>query len=428
MSCRAKPWAVLAVVTWLASVPAAALAEWDRQRMNPQDQDKAFLDVSAVSPSFAAAAGMIKQGGQDAAAVFITRDGLNWSNSSPQTSGGPMDIHIYSSVWFANERLGYVGGLGEIWVTDDGGATWTRVGLGGLMGGRMINDIAGLRPSGRAWAVTSTGQVLMTIDGGDTWPEVDVPLGGAGLNRVAFVDDQHGWVVSGAAITTEEGEITGFEDGGLALSEDGGLTWQTVFSGESRKVISLRFIDTERGWILSRSLSGYTLERTTDGGLTWEPVSLPASSGAGAVSGFGDVAFFSGCEGLILGAVGDNDWGTVWSTRDGGATWIEADREFLRLGQFMGFPIEAGLVTFDFVDRTVGWASGTNETLFRYDADDEAPPCDGGGDGSDGGGGSSSGGRCGCRAAGAHRAHDGGLGLAVLLVAAAWVTRRRALR
>jgi photosystem II stability/assembly factor-like uncharacterized protein len=425
MSFRITSAIALSVAISWAVIPASARAEWERQRMNAQDQDKAFLDVSAVSSSFAVAAGMIKQGSSDAAAVFITRDGMSWSNSSPQTSGGPMDLHIYMSVWFADESRGYVGGLGEIWVTSDGGLSWTRVGLGGLMGGRSINDIAGLRPGGQAWAVTSTGQVLATTDDGASWPEQALPLGGVNLNRVVFVDEQHGWVCSGSAVTDEaSGETLGYEGGGLAFTTDGGATWQVAFSGESRRVASIRFSGARRGWMLSQSMSGSMLERTADGGLTWETVALPTESTAGALNGFQDVFFFSGCEGLLIGAVGGNDWGAIWTTRDGGATWVEGDREFLRLGQLMGFPVEAGLVTFDFTDRNVGWATGTNETIFRYDADLDAPECSDGGGGDGDGGGDEGGGRCGCRAPGAAQGQGSWAGLVSLLLAC-WLWCRR---
>ena len=388
-----------ATVILALSIPGLAFGEWERQRMSPQEEDKGFLDVCALSSSFAVAVGVIKQSSQDAAAVFITRDGTSWAASSPRTSGGPMDVHMYLSVWFADESHGYVGGLGEIWTTDDGGATWVRTGLGGIMGGRAITDITGLRPAGPAWAAASTGQVLRTTDGGATWPELAVPLSGAGLNSVVFIDEEHGWVISGRAVTDEgTGAEVGFEQGGLAVTTDGGATWQVVFSGETRMVSSVRFVDASRGWMLSRDLAGSRFERTTDGGLTWQPVAVPAESSGGAVGGLSDVFFFDPCEGMLIGSVGDNDWGAVWHTVDGGETWVEVDRGFLRLGQIMGFPIEAGLLTFDFADRDVGWATGTYESIFRYDSDDDPPACDsGGGDGDGGGGG---GGRCGCRAPG----------------------------
>lgn len=407
-----------------------ARAEWERQRMNPQDADKGFIAICAVSPTFAVAAGVIKQGSGDAAAVFVTRDGMNWANSSPVTGGGPLDIHIYGSCYFESEQHGYVGGIGEIWVTDDSAASWTKVGLGGLMSGRFINDIHGLGPGRPAYAAASTGQLLRSDDAGATWPEVSSPLGDVDLKGVHFNDDQHGWVWSGDSITDEEsGEITGYEGGGLALTTDGGATWEPIFSNEQAEVLTVDMLNNSRGWLLKRSMSGTEVLMTTDGGQSWTPFTPPTESTAGQVVGYNDIHFFDGCEGIILGVLQNNEWGTVWRTTDGGESWVEADREFLHLGSLLGFPVEASMLGFDFIDRSQGWATGSNETIFRYDADDDAPDCnidDGGGDadGDGDGDGGSGGERCSCRAPGSGTPAAPELLMAAALLGILWLRRR----
>lgn len=417
------------VVSGLLLVSAAASAEWERQRMNPQEQEKGFLAICAVSDTFAVAAGVIKQGSNDAGAVFVTRDGATWSNATPPSSGGPLDIHMYISCYFADETTGYVGGLGELFVTTDGALTWTRVGLGGLMGGLAVTAIAGLGPGAPIYAVTSTG-LLATSENGVDWTEVAAPLGDVSLGGLVFTDADHGWVFSGEAQTDETtGEVTGYSDGGLALTTDGGATWQVVFEDASRQVERLRFVDASHGWMLSESLSGTAVEQTIDGGLTWEPAPVPAESMGGAVSGFVDLFFFDRCEGMILGSLAGNDWGAVWRTTDGGATWSEFDREFLALGQVLGITIEAGFYGVDFARRDVGWATGSNETIFRYDADEDAPACEGGGDSDgdgDGDGDDEPNGRCSCRAAGARRnqSPSGWSALFILIPTTLWLSRR----
>lgn len=408
---------------------AAAHAEWDRQRMNPMDQDKGFLAICAVSDTFAVAAGVIKQGSSENGAVVVTRDGMNWAVSSPVTGGGPLDMHVYMSCYFPDEQHGYVGGVGEIWTTEDGAASWTKVGLGGLFSGRQINGITGLGTGEPAFAVTSVGQVLKTTDGVD-WPELARPLGDVNLGAVVFTDSDHGWVSGGAPEANDEGEVLGYHDGGLALTTDGGDTWQVVFEGEERAVMRLHFVTNSIGWMLSTSMNGAVLEHTTDGGLTWAPVVLPSESMGGTIVGFNDIHFFDGCEGMLLGALQDNDWGAAWRTIDGGATWVEFDRAFLALGQVLGITIESTLITFDFADRGVGWATGSNETIFRYDAEDDPPTCEGGGDGdadgdSDGDGDDDSPSeRCTCRAAGATSSSAVVTSLTALLLGAVWLSRR----
>jgi photosystem II stability/assembly factor-like uncharacterized protein len=363
--------------------PQGAQGAWKRQAAGI-NQKTGYLDLCAVSATFAAAAGVIKQG-QDKPVVMITRDGKSWSPHFPHTSTNPFDIQIFGAVWFEDDKQGYVGGLGMIWSTSDGGKSWTAVNKGGLLAG-PINDIHTAAPGTGVFAVTSKGELLRSTDSGKTWPALAKPLGaGVALTHVHFVDADTGWVTAGAAVADQTTkDVTGYKDGALARTMDGGVTWTTVFSGEQRAVVDVAFIDADNGWMVSRSMQGSVLEQTSDGGKSWAKVSTPQTSKPGKISALAAVRFFDRCEGWLVGRAGEQGPGVLWRSEDGGSSWTEVtDRAFLELGKIFGIPIQASLNAVAFADRSVGFAGGDWETLYRYDADGAGPPCGGGGGGLD---------------------------------------------
>jgi MYXO-CTERM domain-containing protein len=358
-----------------ALAPRAAHGGWKRQASG-MNQKTGYLDLCAVSKTFAAAAGVVKLG-QEKPVVAITTDGKTWTQHFPHKQAHQFDIQIFTSVFFADDKQGYVGGLGMIWSTTDGGSTWTAKNLGGLFAG-PISDIHSAEPSSGVFAAASKGKLLRTTDGGKTWPVLATPLGSSvSLNRVFFLDAKRGWVTAG---TSEEdpttNEITGYEDGGLALTTDGGKTWKKIFSGEKRQVDEVFFVDAQYGWLLSTSMSGPRLEASTDGGETWSDVTHPSKAKPGKITSLAAVRFFDRCEGWLAGGTGESGPGVLWRTTDGGKSWTElTDRKFLELGKIFGLPVQASIWALDFVDRETGFAGGSWESLYGYTADDKAPAC-----------------------------------------------------
>jgi photosystem II stability/assembly factor-like uncharacterized protein len=126
------------------------------------------------------------------------------------------------------------------------------------------------------------GGVFATIDGGATWRlQTTTPA-----RELDSVDARHAWAIS---------------DQGVTARTTDGVHWATL---GVQHLMRLSFVDATHGFALTRD---DVVQRTTDGGLTWlqtgSPYRLQSVCFADARTGF---------------AARD---GTVWTTRDAGATW-----------------------------------------------------------------------------------------------------------
>ena len=105
-------------------------------------------------------------------------------------------------------RAVVVGELGAIVRTEDGGKSWTQQRMNGV---DLLADVV-VAEGDTLFAVGSPGAILRSDDSGATWVRQQSPDPyRLRLNRVAFVDANHGWVVgdSGLILHTEDGGRAG---------------------------------------------------------------------------------------------------------------------------------------------------------------------------------------------------------------------------
>ncbi|MBM3241900.1 hypothetical protein FJZ31_36985 [Candidatus Poribacteria bacterium] len=74
------------------------------------------------------------------------------------------------------------------------------------------------------------------------------------FNDVHFVDARNGWAVG--------------EDGVIAHTTDGGVTWTPQNSGTTNSLIGVDFVNANEGWIVG---GNGTILHTINGGATWIP-------------------------------------------------------------------------------------------------------------------------------------------------------------
>ncbi len=191
----------------------------------------------------------------------------------------------------------------EIQRSTDGGLTWTQQAAPGW-------GVYALAFADASTGIAVGSDIYRTDDGGSTWTHVAAGTL-QGLSDVAFASATVAVAVGGAD---------------LWRSDDGGVTWGPLVTGE----IDLRavaFGDATTGLIavgLPAAGPSNLLLRTTDGGLTWTPVPLPDWPWAGsAPTGMSDVGFIDATH-----AVAISDFGAVFRSGDGGATWSAPEAPF----------------------------------------------------------------------------------------------------
>jgi hypothetical protein len=164
-------------------------------------------------------------------------------------------------------------------------------------------------------------RLVGTSDGGQTWQIVDADMPPALPGEFAFA-------ASGQCIVSHGGKHVWFATGGGAQarvfrSDDRGLTWTVaatpIRSGPSAGIFALAFRDNRHGLAIGGDFATPTmapdaLALTSDGGRTWQLVAAaPNEYRSGA-------AWLDGHTAIAVGPTGSN------VSTDGGRTWTLFDR------------------------------------------------------------------------------------------------------
>lgn len=186
----------------------------------------------------------------------------------------PDDLYAVTAV--GPDHLWAAGYFGAIYRTTDSGKTWRK--LDGLTD-QSIYDIS-FADEKHGWAVGRRGFVVRTEDGGDTWTQQQIPrTPPQHLFAVKAVDANTAWAVGdwGGRYYTKDGgktwedrsflvtrEHPSFKyltDDELAAFERGDKIYDDIFLND------VYFADASHGWMAGEY--GYIF-RTEDGGATWE--------------------------------------------------------------------------------------------------------------------------------------------------------------
>jgi photosystem II stability/assembly factor-like uncharacterized protein len=280
----------------------------------------------------------------DTVAVYHTRDlGTTWEAESANS------VRSFYDVCFLDSLNGWAcGSAGAVYHTTDGGRTWQRQNLGGPKVAARIR----FRDLQRGLVCGDGGTGLRTTDSGSTWDWISLyghVSGSPDLSGVWFTPGDTTWLACGMLWDTlarhgcalrrldaygdsfeiayeslvydltdvcfsdpSHASVVGGGDAdssGIVLhSEDGGLTWGIAYAGSPAP----GFLFTEA--FASESLGCAcgvrgTIIRTSDGGLSWQRVSVPTTAT------LYDIEFADRWRGM---AAGD---GVVLRTTDGGTTW-----------------------------------------------------------------------------------------------------------
>lgn len=147
-------------------------------------------------------------------------------------------------------------------------------------------------------------------------------------------------------------------DGLIIHSKDGGVTWDSIPNGASKYLTTIEFINADTGFVAGRdsetgtSSLNHLLQRTMDGGLTWEFKNLPG----GQQNTIFDLDFVKGPPGEAMRGYCVGGLANVWVSNNYGETWERAS----------GDCGEGNFNSCYFADSVTGWFVGTPSNVKPY--------------------------------------------------------------
>ena len=163
---------------------------------------------------------------------------------------------------------------GTIVKTTDGGVTWTPQPAGVAETLRNVKFV----DANNGWTVGTNGTILHTADGGAHWTRQAVASTDE-FRGVAFVSTTQGWATSFHATHYDyRGEADNWQ-GSVWHTTDGGTIWRAQNLPPNASLLNrVKFIDAQHGWIVGVKYTGNdqygrpqhagVVYRTTNGGQT----------------------------------------------------------------------------------------------------------------------------------------------------------------
>lgn len=236
--------------------------------------------------------------GEANASVAVSQSGWAWGNPSPQ--GNTLNAISFQG------PLGYaVGDNGTALKTTDGGATWSGLATGtsGELTRVQIVD------ANTVVVGSANGCILrISTDGGEVFTKVFTVAEANCPDQVqafSFVSPQVGFLL------LRDGSVLTTQDGGSTFSRETGVPGTAASSGGGANVgVDVHFTSPTSGIVFAGPPSGgqSTEFKTSDGGVSWTPVTLPTADVT-------SVHFVDPTHAFAIGAK------TLLSSADAGTTW-----------------------------------------------------------------------------------------------------------
>ncbi len=318
---------------------------WDEQNTHFATQYRASYNIEIVDPQNVWFTTMNGTDGTVARDFGVTNDGgTTWvpKTFSYDADWMPGDISAINgtTAWTANYSSS-ANGKGGIFKTTDGGDTWTRQGEELFQNSSSFLNVVHFFNENEGYAqgdpVNGNFEIYRTTDGGATWTAVEAPAAQSSEASTVGLD----WAI---------GDIAWFgtNKGRIYKTTDKGATWTVLNTGVSKMITEMSWADEMNGAVTSMDYnqttgqtSNWQFLRTTDGGQTWNAVSV-------ADNYFSSFCLVPGTPGMIVvtksaSALEDNfsaystDWGTTWEMLDDSIQYVKVQMYDIHTGWAGGF-------------------------------------------------------------------------------------------
>lgn len=222
---------------------------------------------------------------------------------APLTSGTSNNLN---GVQFLDANNGYAcGDNGTVLKTTDGGATWNAVNISTSYPVRQVSFTS----TTQGWAAvgdpnnyTTSGALYVTADGGTTWTPVTWPGSSYANLSVQFFSATSGYLGS-THYTAGTGTDTYY-------TSNGGTTWASNPSNiDWNWIYDMSFLNATTGWSVGDNVTNGSIFYTNNGGTTW-------TSQNSTTTFYYGIDFKSANVGYVVGASG-----TILATTNGGINW-----------------------------------------------------------------------------------------------------------
>ena len=184
-----------------------------------------------------------------------------------------------SGLSFVNETTGWATGFTAadnfawLYITHDGGVTWQHQSIPLPASASQVSTIppvffnatSGLLPVIIPSLAGQTINIYVTHDGGASWSATGPVPTSATAGTIDFVDALHGWIVS----NTFDVKSNQYINSTVYRTGDGGHHWTRYTVRLNADITMIDFVSQTRGWAID---SAQVLYQTTDGGQTWTKI------------------------------------------------------------------------------------------------------------------------------------------------------------
>lgn len=189
-------------------------------------------------------------------------------------------------------------------------------------------------------------RIYRTVNGGNLWTkvlEISAPANNITLSSMFFTSSTKGFC------TGQRNGIYPF----LCKTTNGGLTWDTITLPYTVSATNIKFPNSTVGY-MAGSNNGMGIYKTIDGGTNWTNISAAASAAMG-VRYIADIHFLDAINGFAATKATSLNQASIYKTTDGGLTWTS----LFTLSNNINFH------NITFVNSLVGFASADMGNVYK---------------------------------------------------------------